>query len=62
MHKNIQILHKLFPEIKVDFLKKVIVYFEYKIRNDNTNFDKIYTNKINSLFEIIKERFNDKTK
>ena len=62
MHKNIQILHKLFPEIKVDFLKKVIVYFEYKIRNANTIFDKIYTNKINSLFEIIKERFNDKTK
>ena len=59
--KIFKMVHKLFPEIKADFLKKVIVYFEYKIRNDNTNFDKIYTNKIYSLIEIIKKTF-DKTK
>ena len=60
--KIYKMVHKFFPEINSDFLKKVIVYFEYKIRNDNTNIDKIYSNKINSLFEIIKERLYDKTK
>ena len=60
--KIYKMVHKFFPEINSDFLKKVIVYFEYKIRNDSTNIDKIYSNKINSLFEIIKERLYDKTK
>ena len=55
-------VHKLYPEINRDFLKNVIIYFEHKIRNDNSNLDKTYYNKINSLFDIIKERLYDKTK
>ena len=53
---------KLYPEINKDFLKKVIIYFEHKIRNDNSNLEKTYSNKINSLFDIIKERLYNKTK
>ncbi len=60
--KIFKMVHKIFPEIKTDFLKKVIVYFEYKIRNDNLNEEKVYSNKINSLYEIIKERLYDKKK
>ena len=60
--KIFKIVHKLYPEINKDFLKKLIVYFEYKIRNDSSNLDKLYSNKIKSLFEIIKERLYDKTK
>ena len=56
------IVHKLYPEINSDFLKRVIIYFEHKIRNDNSNLDKTYSNKINTLFDIIKERLSDKTK
>ena len=55
-------VHKLYPEIKLDFLKKVIIYFEHKIRNDNSNLDKSYFNKINTLFDIVKERLYYKTK
>ena len=57
--KIFKLIHKIFPEINTDFLKKIIIYFEYKIRCDNSN---LYSNKINTLFEIIKERFFDKTK
>ena len=57
--KIFKLVHKIFPEINADFLKKIIIYFEYKIRCDNSN---LYSNKINTLFEIIKERFFDKTK
>lgn len=57
--KIFKLIHKIFPEINTDFLKKIIIYFEYKIRCDNSN---LYSNKINTLFEIIKERFVDKTK
>ena len=60
--KIFKMVHKILPEIKTDFLKKVIVYFEYRIRNDNSNEEKIYSNKINSLYEIIKERLYDKIK
>ena len=56
------IVHKLYPEINSDFLKRVIIYFEHKIRNDNSNIDKTYSNKMNFLFDIIKERLYDKTK
>ena len=57
--KIFKLIHKIFPEINTDFLKKIIIYFEYKIRCDNSN---LYSSKINTLFEIIKERFVDKTK
>ena len=57
--KIFKLIHKIFPEINTDFLKKIIIYFEYKIRSDDFN---LYSNKINTLFEIIKERFFDKTK
>ena len=57
--KIFKLVHKIFPEINTDFLKKIIIYFEYKIRSDDFN---LYSNKINTLFEIIKERFVDKTK
>ena len=57
--KIFKLVHKIFPEINTDFLKKIIIYFEYKLRSDDFN---LYSNKINTLFEIIKERFFDKTK
>ena len=60
--KIFKLVHQVYPEINKDFLQKVIVYFEYKIRNDNSNLDKYYSNKINSLFEVIKERLYYKTK
>ena len=60
--KIFKLVHQVYPEINKDFLQKVIVYFEYKIRNDNSNLDKSYSNKINTLFEVIKERLYYKTK
>ena len=57
--KIFKLVHKIFPEINTDFLKKIIIYFEYKLRSDDFN---LYSNKINTLFEILKERFFDKTK
>ncbi len=58
--KIFKIIHKFNPEINKDFLKKIIVYFEYKIRNDNSNLE--YSNKINSFLDIMKERLYDKAK
>ena len=57
--KIFKLLNKLFPNIKEDFLKKVIIYFEYKIRNDESNFNKIYSSKLNGLIKKIKEKFYD---
>ena len=55
-------LKKVCPEIENELIKKMIVYFEYKIRNSNA--EKIYSCKIKDLFETIKERLlvNDKDK
>ena len=60
--KLYKVLKKIFPDIKKDLIKKMIVYFEYKIRNSNV--DKIYSIKIKELIKIIKERLydNDKAK
>ena len=60
--KLYKVLKKLCPEIESELIKKMIVYFEYKIRNSNT--EKIYSCKIKDLFETIKERLlvNDKDK
>ena len=53
-------IKKINPEINRDLLKKMIVYYEYKIRNSNN--EKIYVCKIKELFEIIKERLCDNDK
>ena len=60
--KLYKILKKVCPEIDSELIKKMIVYFEYKIRNSNA--EKIYSCKIKDLFETIKERLlvNDKEK
>ena len=60
--KIYKISRKINPELGRDLLKRMIIYFEYKIRN--SNHDKIYTNKIKELFELLKERLyvNDKAK
>ena len=60
--KIYKVVKKIKPEVDRDLIKKMIIYFEYKIRN--SNIDKIYSNKIKELFEIIKERLyvNDKAK
>lgn len=60
--KIYKVVKKIKPEVDRDLIKKMIIYFEYKIRN--SNIDKIYSNKIKELFEIIKERLyvNDKNK
>lgn len=60
--KIFKISKKLNHDISEELLKKIIVYFEYKIRNDNCVNDKIYLNKIKELFETIKEKFNNKNK
>ena len=60
--KLYKVVKKIFPDIKKELIKKMIVYFEYKIRNSNV--DKIYSIKIKELIKIIKERLydNDKAK
>ena len=60
--KLYKVLKKVCPEIENELIKKMIVYFEYKIRNSNA--EKIYSCKIKDLFETIKERLlvNDKDK
>ena len=55
--KIFKLLNKIFPDIKKDFLKKVIIFFEYKIRNDESNFDKLYSSKLNGLIQAIKDKF-----
>ena len=58
--KIYKIIKKIRPEIHSDLIKKMIVYYEYKIRNSIS--DKIYSCKIKELFETIKERLYDKKK
>ena len=60
--KIYKILKKAHPEIDSVLLKKMIIYFEYKIRFSNT--EKIYSCKIKDLFEYLKEKLfdNDKVK
>ena len=58
--KIYKIIKKIRPEIHSDLIKKMIVYYEYKIRNSIS--DKIYSCKIKGLFETIKERLYDKKK
>ena len=60
--KIYKICKRVYPEINDELLKKVIVYFEYKIRNDNSINDKIYLTKIKDLFDTIKEKFYDNIK
>ena len=60
--KILKVLKKARPDIAIELLKKMIIYFEYKIRFSNT--EKIYSCKIKDLFEYLKEKLfdNDKVK
>lgn len=58
--KIFKVLKKARPDIAIELLKKMIVYFEYKIRFSNT--EKIYSCKIKDLFEYLKEKLSDNDK
>ena len=58
--KILKVLKKARPDIAIELLKKMIVYFEYKIRLSNT--EKIYSCKIKDLFEYLKEKLSDNDK
>ena len=58
--KILKVLKKARPDIAIELLKKMIVYFEYKIRFSNT--EKIYSCKIKDLFEYLKEKLSDNDK
>ena len=58
--KIYKVLKKARPDIAIELLKKMIVYFEYKIRFSNT--EKIYSCKIKDLFEYLKEKLSDNDK
>ena len=58
--KLYKIIKKKNPEINRDLLKKMIIYYEYKIRNSNK--EKIYSCKVKELFEIIKDKLYDNEK
>ena len=58
--KIYKVLKKARPDIASELLKKMIIYFEYKIRFSNT--EKIYSSKIKDLFEYIKEKLSDNSK
>ena len=55
--KILKVLKKARPDIAIELLKKLIIYFEYKIRFSNT--EKIYSCKIKDLFEYLKEKLSD---
>ena len=58
--KILKVLKKARPDIAIELLKKMIIYFEYKIRFSNT--EKIYSCKIKDLFEYLKEKLSDNDK
>ena len=58
--KILKVLKKARPDIAIELLKKMIVYFEYKIRFSNA--EKIYSCKIKDLFEYLKEKLSDNDK
>ena len=58
--KILKVLKKARPDIAIELLKKMIIYFEYKIRFSNT--EKIYSCKIKDLFEYLKENLSDNDK
>ena len=58
--KILKVLKKARPDIAIELLKKMIVYFEYKIRFSNT--EKIYSCKIKDLFEKKKKKLSDNDK
>ena len=58
--KILKVLKKARPDIAIELLKKLIIYFEYKIRFSNA--EKIYSCKIKDLFEYLKEKLSDNDK
>ena len=58
--KILKVLKKARPDIAIEIIKKMIIYFEYKIRFSNT--EKIYSCKIKDLFEYLKEKLSDNDK
>ena len=53
--KMLNLVKKLMPENSIDFLKKVIIFFEYQIRNEDPTFGKKYCNTIKNLCKKMKE-------
>ena len=53
--KMLNLIKKLMPENNIDFLKKIIIFFEYKIRNEDPTLGKKYCRVIKNLCKKMKE-------
>ena len=60
--KMLNLIKKLMPENNIDFLKKIIIFFEYKIRNEDPTLGKKYCIAIKNLCKKMKEIIDEKEK
>lgn len=54
------LIKKVFPKLDEEYIKKIILFFEYKIRLEDPLLGKKYENEIDNLFYKVKNINNDK--
>ena len=57
--KMFNLLRKIFPKTDENLIKKIIIYIEYRIRNEDQTLGKKYYKIINNLFNKIKLLYNN---
>ena len=60
--KLFSLFKKVFPKLNEEYIKKIILFFEYKIRIEDPSLGKKYTKEIIDLFYKIKNINNEKSK
>ena len=60
--KLFSLFKKVFPKLNEEYIKKIILFFEYKIRIEDPFLGKKYTKEIIDLFYKIKNINNEKSK
>ena len=60
--KLLYLLRKTIPNSEEDFLKKIIVFYEYKIRNEDPTLGIKYSNKVEEISKKIKNCLREKEK
>ena len=58
--KLFTLFKKTFPKLEEDYIKKIILFFEYKIRSDDPTLGQKYTKEIDELYYKVKNINNQK--
>ena len=60
--KLFSLFKKVFPKVEEEFLKKIILFFEYKIRLEDPTLNQKYLKEVDNLLYKIKDIINEKNK